>query len=203
TISAYRDGQEAVLKVTGVMKDIPKNSHYRNSFLISYETEKTWTDYGPALHKLNWDMNNYYTYIKIDRNVNMDLLHQKIIDSDIEDDKKERHNIEPIEDIHLYSDKTYEVAENGSATRIKFLTAIAFIILILSWLNYTNLSATKSMERAKEIGVRKVAGAQKSQLVTQSLVESILLNFIAISISFILVATLLPLFNAITGKELT
>lgn len=203
TISAYRDGEEAVLTVTGVMKDIPKNAHYRNTFLISYETEKTWTDYGPAVHKLNWDMNNYYTYIKIDQNTNIDLLRQKIIDSDIENNIKERHNIEPIEDIHLYSDKPYEIAENGSVTRIKFLTAIAFVILILSWLNYINLSVTKSMERGKEIGVRKVAGAQKSQLVTQYFIESSLLNFVAITISLILVATLLPLFNAITGKELT
>lgn len=203
TISAYRDGKEAVLTVTGVMKDVPKNSHYRNTFLISYETEKTWTDYGPDLHKLNWNMNNYYTYIKIDKSTDINLLRRKIIDSDIEQNKNEQHNIEPIEDIHLHSNKTYEVSENGSATRIKFLMAIAFIILTLSWLNYINLSATKSMERSKEIGIRKVSGAQKPQLILQSLIESILLNFIAISISFILVVLLLPVFSKITGKELS
>ncbi len=201
-ISAYRDGKEAVLTVTGVMKDIPKNSHYRNTFLISYETEKTWTDYGPILHKLNWDMNNYYTYIKIDQNTNESLLRQKIIDSNFDQDKKEyHHNIEPIGDIHLHSNKTYEVSANGSATRIKFLMAIAFFILILSWLNYINLSTTKSLDRAKEIGICKVAGAQKSQLFFQSLIESVLLNFMAIFISFILVAILLPIFSAIDDKE--
>lgn len=203
TISAFRDGQEAVLTITGVMADIPKTAHFRNSFLISYETEKTWTDYGPRIHELNWNMNNYYTYLKVDANANPDVLRQKIIDSDVEEDKEERHNIEPIEDIHLYSNKPYEVSANGSVTRIKFLMAIAFIILILSWLNYVNLSATKSMERAKETGIRKVSGAHKSQLVIQSLIESILLNFIAISIALILVAILLPLYNNITGKELS
>lgn len=203
TISAFRDGQEVVLTITGVMADVPKTAHFRNSFLISYETEKTWTDYGSKIHELNWNMNNYYTYIKVDANANPELLRQKIIDSDIEEDTEERHNIEPIEDIHLYSNKPYEVSANGSVTRIKFLMAIAFIILILSWLNYVNLSATKSMERAKETGIRKISGAHKSQLVIQSLIESILLNFIAISIALILVAILLPVYNNITGKELS
>ncbi len=203
TISAFRDGEEAVLTVTGIMADMPKTAHYRNTYLISYETEKTWTEYGPRAHELNWNMNNYYTFLKIDPNADAALLRQKIIDSDIEEDTEEQHNIEPLEAIHLYSDKPYEVSANGSVTRIKFLMAIAFIILILSWLNYINLSATKSMERAKETGIRKVSGAQKSQLVIQSLIESILLNFIAISISLILVAILLPLYNNITGKELS
>ncbi len=203
TISAFRDGQEAVLTVTGVMADVPKTAHYRNSFLISYETEKTWTDWGPTAHELNWNMNNYYTFIKLDANANAELLRQKIIDSDIEEDTEEQHNIEPIEEIHLYSNKPYEVSANGSIVRVKFLIAIAFIILILSWLNYVNLSATKSMERAKETGIRKVSGAQKSQLIIQSLIESSLLNVIAISIAVILVAILLPLYNSFTEKELS
>jgi putative ABC transport system permease protein len=203
TVYAYRDGQEALLTVTGVMKDLPETSHYRNSFLISYETEKTWTDWGPAAHELNWNMNNYYTYLKLAPNTNSGLLRKKIIDSDIEDNNEERHNIEPVERIHLYSNKPYEVSANGSATRIKFLTAIAFIILILSWLNYINLSATKSLERAKETGIRKVAGAQKPQLILQSLVESLLLNAIAIGLAVLLVIVLLPQYENITSKDLS
>ena len=199
TISAFREGQEAVLTITGVMEDLPKTAHYRNSFLISYETEKTWTDWGPRAHELNWNMNNYYTYLKLAPNTDVALLRQKIIDSDIEEDEEERHNIEPIEDIHLYSNKPYEVSTNGSVTRIKFLTAIAFIILILSWLNYVNLSTTKSMERAKETGIRKVAGARKLQLIFQSLIESISLNLVAIVIAAGLIMVVLPLFNALTS----
>ncbi|MGB3151858.1 MAG: ABC transporter permease, partial [Maribacter sp.] len=155
TISAYREGEKAVLTVTGIMADMPKTAHYRNTYLISYETQKTWTEWGERAHELNWNANNYYTFLKIDPNGNPDVLRQKIMDSDIEEDPEERHNIEPLEDIHLYSDKPYEVSANGSVTRIRFLMAIAFIILILSWLNYVNLSATKSMERAKEAGIRK------------------------------------------------
>lgn len=203
TISAYRDGREAVLTVTGVMADVPRKAHYRNSFLISYETEKTWTDFGPTAHEPNWNMNNYYTYLKLAPETNPDLLRQKIMDSDIEEDKEERHNIEPIEKIHLHSNKPYEVSVNGSITRVKFLSAIAFIILVLSWLNYVNLSTTKSMERAKETGIRKVAGAQRAQLIIQSLIESVLLNFIAIGIALLLVVVLLPIYNAVSGKDLS
>ncbi len=203
TVSAFSDGREAILTVTGIMDDIPETTHYRNTFLISYETEKTWTDWGPQAHELNWNANNYYTFLKLDPNANPDLLRQKIINSNFKEDEKERHNIESIEDIHLYSNKTYEVSANGSVTRIKFLTAIAFIILVLSWLNYVNLSATKSLERAKEAGIRKVSGAQKSELILQSLIESLLLNFIAISISMVLVAMLLPIYNVMIGKELS
>jgi len=203
TISAFQDGQEAVLTVTGVMEDIPKNVHFRNTFLISYETEKTWTDFGQQAHELNWNMNNYYTYIKLDPNTNVDLLRQKIMVSNIEENLQERHNIEAIEDIHLYSNKPYEVEVNGSMTRVKFLSAIAFIILILSWLNYINLSTTKSLERAKETGIRKVAGAQRTQLILQLMIESIILNIIAISIAFILCLILLPIYNDFTGKDLS
>lgn len=202
TISAFQDGSEAVLTVTGIMEDVPQTAHYRNSFLISYETEKTWTDWGTRAHELNWNMNNYYTYLKLASNTNISALRQKIMDSDIEEDTEERHNIEPIEAIHLYSNKPYEVSVNGSSTRVKFLSAIAFIILILSWLNYVNLSATKSMERAKETGIRKVSGAQKPQLIIQSLIESTLLNFIAIGIALILVLALLPIYNTITSSAL-
>ncbi|NDV14693.1 FtsX-like permease family protein [Muricauda sp. TY007] len=202
SISVFEDGKETQLTVTGIMEDVPKNTHYRNSFLISFETEKTLTDFGPTAHELNWNMNNYYTYLKLAPDTNIDALRQKIIDSDIEKSKTERHNIEPIEDIHLYSDKPYEVTVNGSILRIKFLTAIAFIILVLSWLNYVNLSTTKSMERAKEAGIRKVAGAKRSQLIVQSLMESVLLNFIAIAIALSMVFGAMPLYNNITGNDL-
>ena len=202
TISVFEDGKETQLTVTGIMEDVPETAHYRNSFLISYETEKILTDFGPTAHELNWNMNNYYTYLKLAPNTNIDVLRQKIIDSDIEKSETERHNIEPIEDIHLYSDKPYEVTANGSVLRIKFLTAIAFIILVLSWLNYVNLSTTKSMERAKEAGIRKVAGAKKSQLIVQSLMESLLLNFIAMVIALSIVFGVLPLYTNIIGNEL-
>ncbi|MEO9891760.1 ABC transporter permease [Aurantibacter sp.] len=202
TLSVFWDGQEAVLTVTGVMEDIPQNTHFRNNYLISYETEKTWGVFGENQIALNFNMNNYYTYIKVDKNTDIELLREKVVNNNADGDEEERHNIEALEDIHLYSDKPYEVTANGSVTRIKFLSAIAFIILILSWLNYINLSTTKSLERAKETGIRKVVGAHRSQLIVQSLIESILLNGIAIIIAIIFTLILLPIYNTITEKAL-
>ena len=202
TVSVFEDGDEAVLTVTGVMEDIPSTSHFLNNYLISYETEKTW-GFGEEQIALNFNMNNYYTFLKVDKNADIDLLRKKIMTSNFEDDKEERHNIELIEDIHLHSDKPYEVSANGSVTRIKFLTAIAFIILILSWLNYVNLSTTTSLERAKETGIRKVVGAYRSQLIVQSLMESTLLNVIAMVLGIVLTLIVLPIYNGLTENSVT
>ena len=201
-LSVFWDGEEALLTVTGVMEDIPQHTHFRNNYLISYETEKTWGVFPEDAISLNFNANNYYTYIKVDKNTDIDLLREKIVNNDADGDKEERHNIESIEDIHLYSDKPYEVTANGSVTRIKFLSAIAFIILILSWLNYVNLSTTKSLERAKETGIRKVVGAHRSQLIIQSLMESMLLNCLAIVIGIIFTVILLSAYNNLSDKAL-
>ncbi|MEM9648838.1 MAG: FtsX-like permease family protein, partial [Bacteroidota bacterium] len=115
---------------------------------------------------------------------------------------KEKHHLEPIEDIHLYSNKPYEVEVNGNGNNIKLLSIIAFITLLLSWMNYMNLSSTKSLERAKEIGVRKVVGGKKSQLTFQFLSESAMLNCLAIVLALGVVFLLLPAFNRLVGQNL-
>lgn len=201
TLSGFYSGEEVLLTVTGILKDIPENTHMKTNFLISFNTYGNWFA-SDAEKELNWGHCNFYTYLKTDKNADKDLLKNKVIASDFEDDEDERYNIEPLEDIHLYSNKPYESETNGSISRIKFLTAIAFIVLLLSWLNYINLSTTKSLERAKEVGVRKVAGAQRMQLILQSLTESVVLNGIAIVIAIILTISMLSLYNNVTGKEL-
>jgi putative ABC transport system permease protein len=202
TLNTYWEGYKTVLTVTGLMADIPQNAHYRNNYLISFATEKTWGIFNEQQLRMNFNMNNYYTYIRLAPNTVIDQLRHKIIASDIEGSVDERHNLEALEKIHLYSDKPYEVSVNGSATRVNFLTVIAFIILVLSWLNYINLSTTKSLERAKEIGIRKVSGAQRPQLILQALVESTIINLVALAIGLLLAYMALPLFNTIIGVEL-
>lgn len=195
-------GGEKVFTVNGILKDLPMNLHMKNDFLISFNTLKTWEGYRDNPEP-NWNGNNLFTYIKLDKNTDVALLKKKIMDFKVEALPFERHNIEPLEDIHLYSDKPYEAEANGSASRVRFLLAIALIIIILSWLNYVNLSTAKSLERAKETGIRKVAGAQKPQIILQSLFESLLLNLVAIFIATIIVLIVLPLFNNYIAKELT
>lgn len=195
-------GGETLFTVKGILKDLPKNTHMKNDFLISFDTMLTWSGY-PDNAEPNWNGNNLFTYLQIDKNTDVGLLKKKIMDFKVESLPYERHNIEPLEDIHLYSDKPYEAEANGSASRVRFLLAIALIIIILSWLNYVNLSTSKSLERAKETGIRKVAGAQKPQIILQSLLESLLLNLIAIVMATIIILFVLPLFNNYIDKELT
>jgi putative ABC transport system permease protein len=194
-------GVEKMFTVNGVLEDLPKNIHMKNDFLISYNTALTWQGYRDN-PKPNWNGNNLFTYIKLDKNTDIPLLKKKIMAFKVEALPFERHNIEPLEDIHLYSDKPYEAEANGSISRVRFLLAIALIIIILSWLNYVNLSTAKSLERLKETGIRKVAGAKKSQIILQSLLESSLLNLVAMVIATIIILITLPLFNRYIGKEL-
>ncbi len=204
TVSVYSSGEEIRLIVTGVMQDLPSSSHFNPTFLISFASQKTWEIFNEDDYRPNWNMNNFYTYISLDKNTNVSDLREKIFKLDIGDNEgEERHNIEAIESIHLESSKPYEIETNGSATRVKFLSAIAFIILILSWLNYVNLSSTKSLERAKEIGIRKVAGAQRQQIVIQSLLESLVLNFISLVLALAIALIFLPIYNGFTGSEIT
>lgn len=194
-------GGQKVFTVDGVLKDFPKNIHMKNDFLISFNSMNTWEGYRDNPEP-NWNGNNLFTYIKLDKNTDVALMKKKIMDFKVEALPFERHNMEPLEDIHLYSDKPYEAEANGSASRVRFLLAIALIIIILSWLNYVNLSTAKSLERVKETGIRKVAGAQKLQIIVQSLLESIVLNLVAVVISTIIIFIALPLFNNYIGKEL-
>tara|TARA_R110002167_G_scaffold105006_7_gene270303 strand:+ start:481 stop:2898 length:2418 start_codon:yes stop_codon:yes gene_type:complete len=195
-------GGEKVFTVNGILKDLPKNIHMKNDFLISFNTIMTWEGYQDTPEP-NWNGNNLFTYIKLDKNTDIALLKKKVMDFKVEALPFERHNIEPLEEIHLNSDKPYEAEANGSASRVRFLLAIALIIIILSWLNYVNLSTAKSLERAKETGIRKVAGAQKPQIILQSILESLLLNLIAIVLATTMVLILLPIFNNYIDKDLT
>ncbi len=200
TIQVIYNGN-TLFTVNGILKDPPKTTHIKNDFLISFDTFLTWEGYHDP-RELNWNGNSFFTYIKVADNTDIDLLTEKIKNYKVESLTYERHNIEPIEDIHLKSDKPYEAEANGSVSRVRFLLAIAFIIIILSWLNYVNLSTTKSLERAKETGIRKVAGAQKPQIIVQSFIESLLLNSIAAFVAIVIVLLVLPLFNTYVGKEL-
>lgn len=194
--------ESPLFTVTGILEDTNRNSHIKNDFLVSFKSFYTWPVF-EGDWEYTWNQNTYFTYVKLDPKADPALLKQKIMDFKVEALPFERHNMEPLEEIHLHSDKPYEAEANGSVKRVGFLSAIALIIIILSWLNYVNLSTAKSLERAKETGIRKVAGAQRPQIIVQSILESILLNVMAIGIGLVIVVLLLPLFGAYIGKELT
>ncbi len=199
-LQAIHKEQKTNLRVTGVIKDIPENTHLKISYLVSFSTYTNWNVFSPQ--SLNWNNNCFFTYLLTKEGTKTDALQQKIINIDLGDDS-ERMNIEPLADIHLCSDKPYEAEANGNANSVKFLFAISAFIILLSWLNYINLSSAKMMERTKEVGIRKVSGARKQQLIFQFISESLLLNTIAFVIALGLTFLALPIFNALIGKELS
>ncbi len=192
----------AVFKVTGVMDNSGRNTHIKNDLLVSFNTFYSWKVF-EGDWEYTWNQNVYYTYLKLAENSDAQLLNQKVMNFRPEGfEFQEKHHLEPIEDIHLYSNKPFEAEANGSGSSVRLLAIIAFITLVLSWMNYMNLSSSKSLERAKEIGVRKVVGAQKAQLVLQFLLESALLNGIAIILALLAAYFLLPSFNAFVEQDL-
>src|SRR5678810_1034935 len=107
----------------------------------------------------------------------------------------EKFLLQPLTKAHLYSDYEYEIGNTASATVVWSMLIIASLIIVIAWVNYINLATAKSAERAKEVGIRKVSGATKMQLVKQFLTESLIINIVALGIALLLVTLLQPSFN--------
>ena len=189
-------------KITGVIKDLPPNTHLKMDFLISYITLRdNYIDY-----PIGWDANNEFTYLLMDPQTDLAAFGEKL-DKFTEGlgDKmgEERFNVQPMTDIHLYSQKTYEPEANGDASTVTFLSIIALFILIIAWVNYINLTTARSVERAKEVGVKKAVGCSRSQLIRQFLFESFTINVLAMTLAVLVVYLSFTAFRNISGQPLS
>lgn len=192
--------------ISGVFEDLPVNTHMKIDVLGSFITlEKLSND--PFL---TWDWDGFLTYLLLEENADAKSFEAKIPDfvqtTHGEELKKFNAGIEfhlqPVEDIHLDSDFIMEFKPNGNRQSVNFLSIVALLIMIIAWINYINLSTAKSIERAREVGVRKVMGGHRSQLIQQFLTESLFLNFIAVFLAAALSILLTPWFSTLTGREL-
>ncbi|MEL7005039.1 MAG: ABC transporter permease, partial [Bacteroidota bacterium] len=200
----YRGETEGV--VTGVMEDFAENSHMQFdivSSLVSWEGYEEWNQV--------WGWYDFYTFIRLENNTDIDQFSQKI--SNYLDDKKaetyEKYGsreilwLQNIQDIHLHSKGLgWDMGENGNANQVYFLTAIALLILIIAWVNFINLTTARAVKRAKEVGIRKMVGAAKTNLMGQFLTEAFIYNFLAIVISLLIVIVFTPLVNAWLDAQL-
>jgi len=195
--------------VTGVMREAPKNSHLKYDFLLPIEDTNA-----------NWTSQNYFTYILVDPNTNVQQLEKKmfsIVEDYIIPAQRERgrapdfidvlrtmeYKLQPITDIHLYSDiKMADGLKHGDIRFVWLFAAIAGFVLLLAVINFINLSTARSANRAKEVGLRKTIGAYKSNLVVQFMTESILFSFVSFILGVLLAWTLLPTFNVIASKTI-
>ncbi len=187
--SFYAD--KLLLTVTGVYKDSPVNSHIHYDMLISLGTGKAirqdvFTD--------KFGNNSMITYLIMQEMKDYNSIIQKIYsDTTLIPWNNEHHLLQPVRDIHLYSHKTYEAEANGSSRTVSFLFIIGFICVIIAWLNYVNLTTARSVERAKEVGIRKVSGATVGSLTFQFIMESLLLNILAVLAAMTLLQITMPL----------
>lgn len=188
------------LKVTGILADIPDNTHYKFDMAISDKSIKDEFDYN------NWDYNNYYAYLVMDANTDFEALQPKlneIAKKYTGEDSNSQFDLHPIKDIHLKSDFTFEPELPGNEKAVSFMMIISIFILIIAWVNYINLSTARAVERAKEVGLRKVIGAFKIQLIIQFLLESLIVNLIAAILAVFIAEAALSYFHQIIGTVLT
>ena len=204
-------------KITGVIKDVPKESHFHYDFFVSM-----YGQLGP--NEINhWLSNNFNTYIVLDKNADSKKLASQLDDFVMkyaepllkssmnitkEEFKKQgnylRYNLMPLSRIHLYSHTDDgELEANGNIQYIYIFSLIAFFILLIACVNFMNLSTARSSGRAKEVGVRKVLGSLRKNLMAQFLTESLLISFISMILALVIAVLLLPYFNTLSGKELT
>ncbi|MBC7949625.1 MAG: ABC transporter permease [Chitinophagaceae bacterium] len=184
--------------VTGVLKDIPANSHFHFDFLVS------WKQLPEALNT-NWGGYNYYTYIKVNAGTNMPTLTKKI-QALYERSQEERYSVfytQPLTGIHLESNLKWELEPNSDKLYVYVFSFIGFFILLIAAINYINLATAKSSLRAKEIGIRKVSGAIRTSLINQFLLESVITCLIASVLAVLIAQLMTPTVNQITQKQLT
>ncbi len=188
--------------ITGIIKEFPQNSHFRTSILISFSSLNTQI---PALLE-EWDsFEMFYTYILLSEGAEASDLKDKLsvfMEKYTDDDNIAQLSLQPVTEIHL-SPKVYEISSHSSKAYSYMFMSIAVFILIIACINFMNLSTARSAFRAREVGMRKVLGAYKSQLIRQFLSESLLMAFMSLIIALALVEVFLPLFNDLAELNLS
>nr|NQU92778.1 ABC transporter permease [Bacteroidota bacterium] len=196
--------------VTGILKNVPDNSHIKFGLLFSYMTLNEFSD---QQSETAWGWYDFNTYIQLAPGTDPQVFQikfQKWLENLKREEWESRNSkaefiLQPIADIHLYSDllQESEPQENGDGDSVYLLLIIAFFILFIAWVNFINLSTSRSIDRAKEVGIRKVVGAGKEQLIYQFILESFLINIIAAFLAILLVALVIPHFNQLMNSQLS
>jgi putative ABC transport system permease protein len=192
------------LKVTGILKDVPKNSSFTFSYLIPFsytETQQGWSD-----TRTNWGNNSFQTYVMLRPDVTYAQIAPKI--KNIIADRSELMRpsepeviMQPVKDWHLYSDFKNGVVVGGFIDYVCMFSIVGALVLLIACINFMNLSTARSEKRAREVGVRKAIGSNRKDLIFQFLTESVLTTSLSFILALILLQLALPSFNELTGSS--
>jgi len=195
--------------VTGVFADMPANSHLRMGMMAPLDTWFRLTGNDSAV----WRSNYVYTYLLLRPGSDPGALQAGFLDMekevmaglgvDVPPGYERTYGIQPITDIHLHSHRQQEVSPNNSMTYVILVSAIAILVLLIACVNYMNLATARSLPRSREVGLRKVVGARRGQLVAQFLGESVTITLLALGLSLLVAWLALPVFNTLVERELT
>ncbi len=196
-------------KITGISKDIPANSHLQFGLLVSYITlykqKYPWKE-----AEYDFMDSDFWHYLQLKPGTDYKALEAKLaafsqrhFQGNKVSGSDEKFLLQPLLKAHLYSDYEYEIGKTGSSMAVWGMLIIASLIIIIAWVNYINLTTARSMNRAKEVGIRKVSGATRYQLIRQFLTESFLMNLIALFVAVLIIYFVQNGFNQLVERELS
>jgi putative ABC transport system permease protein len=203
TLTLLNDKKE--YKITGVFKPLPSASHVHMQIMVSSDNLEPMRPGSPQ----GWNyLTNHYTYLVLPAGIDHRAFEKKIsefMDKHQElaaDEPRNQIKLQPLTSIHLYSNRGLEAEANGNINTVYIMSAVAFFILVIACINFMNLTTAQSLKRAREVGIRKVVGSNRSQLVLQFLSESVVISFISLILSALLLALAIPAFNDVSGKQI-
>lgn len=209
------EGEQVDFKVTGILAEVPENSHIHFDMLISFASVPEEDYFGD-----DWRSNYLYTYVLLSENTSRSGLEPKlktfvtqrlephygdllILNQDMSIHEVLKLHLFPIVDIHLHPSADWEVEAGGSVLSVYIFSSIAILILIIACLNFVNLSTARANKRAKEVSLRKTVGADKSQLRGQFIQESVLLAFFSLGIAYLMSSLFVQAYNAVFAENLS
>lgn len=202
----YWAGDPTPFKITGVTADPPENSHLYFDILISYAT--TIAQSPDADNSWTWSDMRHYLVLKPGADykaleAKFEDFSNRYFQGDKVSGSVEKFYLQPMKEAHLYSDYEYDIARTSDGRAVWAMLGIAVFILVLAWINYVNLTTSRAVDRAKEVGLRKVMGAMRSQLIGQFIIESLVVTLMALVVAVVIVAAVQGTFNQIIRSDLT
>jgi putative ABC transport system permease protein len=213
--SIMLDNNKHEFKVTGIFRAFPANSQLHPEILMSFNTLKDTAVYGEKELTTRFNNNAFYTYLLFPKNYNVKRVESQLPDfldkyvhfqgapANFKTHTVTKLSFQKLTDIHLRSHLDSEIEANGDIKRVYIFSAVALFILLIACINYMNLSTARSVLRAKEIGIRKVVGARRKEIISQFLSESVLVTWIALVFALSLTGLLLPFVNKLSNQYLS